>query len=1731
MWGFPIPNLPWAAPDMSLRPYIAPYSRKQPDRTVAYVPWPNVYQGNPELALVYLYGILLNRMHAPSFDAACQLALMMGLHPRLGAASPLRDLDDNILQYLAMQALAYRYDVRIMLALDETPSGLGIRRTSRLLQALFGREELFQGDSWIRSFAFTTLELWIFFLMGQRYYKFPLPTQQVGDGAPPRAPLPKFWNIPKPLQLQAYANLSEVFGLRQQNTLVSVRHTAITIPRHMHLIELRENGVIALTTLILHLTFCPTATIAALWQQARQAWDSTADLLEPPPPSKEMQLGSCNPLVWTESKILEMVVTWLAHPKPYSAPPDTNRQSFTGLDAWVLDTLALFLGPAALQDLVPGLRYLHTVRLHRGHPHIGSLAVAPHLDANGQPPDNWMLVAWIHATESHFTPPVLPKDPRNFMFVTAFEQQRAATAEWGFHTLWQTVQRLTSDWRRAFWVTGRLRTLALMMGGHLRLGQKSPLQTLDSHILARFASDAFFFNIADLDGEDRHQGLLFSLRLPMDPSTHWVVGQAEDTVGDVINRFKSGSWTEADLLITVNDTPLSWTERVHERVFPGALVIVSLNIRANATTYKAPMGRDQTPSDSGPILTHLKGPTMEVSYSAANGRNSTRSLVVPQSATPRDICLLMSGCDPLLSQDAYLLLDGKTLTDFALTQPLATTSTTRCRLQLMCRLRGGMQSGQPDAQMSEEPEGTLDQNLSPSHVDWLCLMKKFTDAMGVPVDKLEEDLDPGMYEFVSPQQCREILRGSEGDTLIPPLPEVISRLQADFHEAWTLIFSTHCPPDAMASACSQAASFITDHLTTALQAPELRGNRIHRLLHTGQGKPVQVDPSADREALIIISGFRNERSLTTELASIGFEPPLQGHKGAFKCDVFIPHSDSPGDPTASGLCHLVVRRTPRAIDLLEGFMSGKSTFAPDIVPKNSSLIMVNRNVVYHEDNGAAGSTTTRPRKLAAPLMILEPLNDIEALKYQLVVRLLTSLGLSSDGLSTLLVTAIRKLGQTNLGAAEIYPSHGKSFSDVFTRKQKGGRGHLIVTYSTFIRPAGTRTLVAMDLSSCILHYCASQDKGGNVTTLPTLLSQLAFTLILQKKDVCTERERDSTAAVVLHMTLTHPMDFFVTHHNRHCVNGEQDVLIRGSPSRAVIEDWLRNHVISFMQRLVPLAVTHLLNADTVAVEITAGRQGSIGPGSQLLILFRAPEGRSPLTSQAATTLALQLGLLVASRGEEGSCLGLQWCPLMSLIPGYPQLGGREARCELDRVTWRIPELDSGVTPDPSSSRPRYRLARGQGTVTISEAQNDAFLLQLCRLFRQTPEKLSPNVIVAFAAAQAFTQAHTRQRAESRAILADAETRQQDTPLVLATPEAILAAQAPRLRNLAGLRSLAEMEEYMRRAQARIATGSVLRCHGTHEWITMSPSAWFNALYLRKHCPLIEMLLKPDTRTIPKLASLQVPFCLQCRVCFGEGVYNAELIAYCLDCLPMILGYAAASRFIHCVLDLHQSLVGTHQALRVKPPLSSRGLKICDQILAMAPHALPYLVTSAIRPPGSHDLAARHKDFIREDIQVFLGICEVLSNYISQSNPPCQQEAALREEYLLHSLRLDVELLMTHLISFSREAITLSHANTLHACPAHLQSEMQIDNWQADSVTKTSDSVQSVHVSSSSNIRMTTPPRDMSMGVRDTRSDDCLPFVGSSHPQPSERSMLPQSSAMPPGTPTTLSAPQASTAIP
>ncbi len=136
--------------------------------------------------------------------------------------------------------------------------------------------------------------------------------------------------------------------------------------------------------------------------------------------------------------------------------------------------------------------------------------------------------------------------------------------------------------------------------------------------------------------------------------------------------------------------------------------------------------------------------------------------------------------------------------------------------------------------------------------------------------------------------------------------------------------------------------------------------------------------------------------------------------------------------------------------------------------------------------------------------------------------------------------------------------------------------------------------------------------------------------------------------------------------------------------------------------------------------------------------------------------------------------------------------------------------------------------------------------------------------------------------------------------------------------------------------------------------------------------------------------------------------------------------------------------------------------------------------------------------------------------------------------LIESIRIDVELLKKHLVTFSKEATNLSHANTLHGNPPsdHLHSEMQIDDGQGDyDLLGSTGILQTAHAGSPATLRLARPPRDLRTGVLDTRSDDRLPLVGSSHTPPSDRSSLSQSQAMPTGTSHKPSAPQASTATP
>jgi hypothetical protein len=125
----------------------------------------------------------------------------------------------------------------------------------------------------------------------------------------------------------------------------------------------------------------------------------------------------------------------------------------------------------------------------------------------------------------------------------------------------------------------------------------------------------------------------------------------------------------------------------------------------------------------------------------------------------------------------------------------------------------------------------------------------------------------------------------------------------------------------------------------------------------------------------------------------------------------------------------------------------------------------------------------------------------------------------------------------------------------FDRSLKG-IGRLRVSYSSHHGFDSTKTPITFDLSAGIMRCCnAAAIQSEVLMELPELLQPLTFTLLLQKKDVLTDRERASTASTVLRSNLGDLQQFLVTHHNR-CHLGLQDALISDFPSPEVLEDWL-----------------------------------------------------------------------------------------------------------------------------------------------------------------------------------------------------------------------------------------------------------------------------------------------------------------------------------------------------------------------------------------------------------------------------------------------------------------------------------------------------------------------------------------------------------------------------------------------
>jgi hypothetical protein len=103
------------------------------------------------------------------------------------------------------------------------------------------------------------------------------------------------------------------------------------------------------------------------------------------------------------------------------------------------------------------------------------------------------------------------------------------------------------------------------------------------------------------------------------------------------------------------------------------------------------------------------------------------------------------------------------------------------------------------------------------------------------------------------------------------------------------------------------------------------------------------------------------------------------------------------------------------------------------------------------------------------------------------------------------------------------------------------------------------------------------------------------------------------------------------------------------------------------------------------------------------------------------------------------------------------------------------------------------------------------------------------------------------------------------------------------------------------------------------WIMDSPTVWFDTEYLASLCPVVRVLLAPGMEQINQSDSIQAPFCLQCHNCYEIGVYGPKkFVSHCLQCLPQLLGYAAADRFAQSILTLFHIVTASEAQGALQP---------------------------------------------------------------------------------------------------------------------------------------------------------------------------------------------------------------------
>ena len=1153
-----------------------------------------------------------------------------------------------------------------------------------------------------------------------------------------------------------------------------------------------------------------------------------------------------------------------------------------------------------------------------------------------------------------------------------------------------------------------------------------------------------------LTAEGAGHWIHFLLRLPTSPADRRVSGHPQDTLATVLARhvlnFSPDSFT-----VTSNELLVSPGEPLHRVVPPGAVVVILPVLRASALAQQinSPPKGDHAGKQARSLPSIG---SIEVFYKSP-GHCCPQSVRMPASA-PLTAVVQQLFCLPSLGlPDQFYLRVNNTLlrTPAELDTPLSQWrwEMNCCHIDLLGRLRGGMPEREEDAAgspMPAEAGPTVPARQLSSMQNWCGQLVAKAQMLRLNKDFLPDRADAldGTFAVLGRAEREALLRPPGTAPLIAPSTwEILASLQRRLTEGWEALSLGSADKQRLESDCVLARKCIETFWIPIFKNPLMHVNRVTRLTHNGRGFPIEETSTSEADCITMISGHKDQQEAKNYLSSLGLRTPTQLAKR--RSDIVFtssrPHKSRAGDGIPNGSFSFSIGRSPQAMQVLEAIYSGHQEVAPDLVSVGPGILFVSRRIEHLLEPG---------RWSRASIMTLEPLSPVEGLKYEVVIRLLTALGLSLDQFVTAMVNMLFEAGY--VGAAEIIPDNDSPFATVFNLQTNRRPGRLQVRFCQPAPPDEERSVITFNFSDFMQHLMPEEEP------LPGLLQQLSFKLIMQKKDKLTAREREASASVVLELNIRNPAELLL---DRFKVHGNNKIETEAEgPPVPLLEEWLCEHVIGFLKRHLSVDHSSLITGDTVSVELTHDRSGRIGRTSQLLIHFTAISGADYLnfTPQVAATLAFQLGFLAGCRGEHtGPYAQLQWCPLLSLLDNYPSVMWTDCntRCGLARVSFT---LHLGPTSEVEDSKPWWKLDNRATTFTDYEITRDPFLLQLERSFLKHPAQITPAGLVLLAQqvdkrGPGLGDDRRRQRdKEEQRIIAAHNATPTTNLITLKTPVIIKLEESSCVRTLGPLCPDGSCRTEVRRGFGTpqwLARTDQFQMEGfTYTWVGSPLPDLFVAARLCEMISEFQTIFSPAVTQIPIVHAPISPFCLNCRESIQVGVYHSPAyVAHCTNCLPLMVGVAAASRTIRLLMDLYDSAtkpetdVGpSGEVGKAKPTYrpNSESRRACQAIMDLGPHPLPWLIYNAYPhggqtlKPGPNVLQSYVEDFTART-------CWLAQRIAGEPSGLVAAEAINAHWALMHALSSDARTLETYLRRWPTEAAERSDRNVLHnsTLPSHL----------------------------------------------------------------------------------------------